>query len=383
MANQSTFRIAAVLVGMAALLIILERLWNLALIFQDIILLFALAWLVSFTLTPLIEWLKCPYYPEALYRRYRSHVPPLERRRLLPHGGAVALVYLVMVAIIIIATGSIVPAAIVQGQNLSQAIPDLPNRLPAFVDDLQQQLSRFGVSVDLRGLYRSNLEPQLNQLGVSAVRELINGLSVIAATVSNLLLVLILSLYMSLGGRALAYQFAELIPRHYKKELIVFAASVNKNFGGFIRGQLIQSLTVGIVTALVMIILQLDFVVLAATLAGIFMLIPLLGVFLAILPPVLVALFGGSLLKTLIVFGLLFLFQQVLMNAIMPKVLADSVGLHPLMVFAALLVGVRVGGIWGAFFGIPIAGVMYALLIYFGLRVRRASEERRVEEVAA
>src|SRR5438045_7812410 len=105
MANQGAFRIAAVLVSMAALLIILERLWNLALIFQDIILLFALAWLISFTLTPLIEWLKRPYYPEAIYRRYRPHIPPLARRHLLVHEAAVTLVYLAMVTVIIIVTG--------------------------------------------------------------------------------------------------------------------------------------------------------------------------------------------------------------------------------------------------------------------------------------
>jgi predicted PurR-regulated permease PerM len=44
---------------------------------------------------------------------------------------------------------------------------------------------------------------------------------------------------------------------------------------------------------------------------------------------------------------------------------------------------VRVGGIWGAFFGIPIAGVMYAMLIFFGVRIRRASEERKAEEAEA
>ena len=220
-----------------------------------------------------------------------------------------------MVLLIVIGTGSVIPAAISQGQNLSQAIPDLPNRLPAAIDNLQQLLAGFGITVDLRGLYQSNLEPQLNQIGVGAMRELINGLSVVAATVSNLLLVLILSLYMSLGGRELAEKFVELIPRHYNRELMIFAGSVNKNFGGFIRGQLIQSLLVGIATAVVMIVMGLNFVVLAAILSALVMLLPLIGVFLAILPPVLVALFAGSLPTAVIVFVLLFVFQQVMMNA--------------------------------------------------------------------
>ena len=383
MLEHRTYRIAAVLVGAAALLIVLERLWNLALIFQDIILLFALAWLISFTIAPLVEWLKRPYFAERVYRRFRSNIHPLERRHLLPHGLAVMVVYLGMVLVIVIGTGSVIPIAIAQGQNLSQTIPDLPNKLPSFIDNLQQQLGGFGIRVDLRGLYQSSLEPQLNQIGAGAMRELLNALSVVAATVSNLLLVIILSLYMSLSGRELAERFVDLIPRHYNRELIIFASSVNKNFGGFMRGQLIQALLVGVATAVVMIVMRLDFVVLAAILAAVVMLLPLIGVFLAIIPPVLVALFTGSPATALIVFVLLFIFQQVLMNAVMPKILSDSVGLHPLLVFAALLMGVRVGGIWGAFFGIPVAGVLYALLLFFGVRLRRASEERKAIESEA
>src|SRR5207245_2912769 len=119
----------------------------------------------------------------------------------LPHSAAVAVVYLGMVLLIVIGTGSVIPIAIAQGQNLSQTIPDLPNKLPSVIDGLEQQLAQFGIRVDLRGLYQSNLEPQLNQIGASAMRELLNALSVVAATVSNLLLVIILSLYMSLSGR--------------------------------------------------------------------------------------------------------------------------------------------------------------------------------------
>src|SRR5436309_15522944 len=105
MANQGAFRIAAVLVGIAALLIILERLWNLALIFQDIILLFALAWLISFTIAPLVEWLKRPFYPERVYLRFRPRIPPLARRHFLGHGLAVAVAYLGIVPASVIGTG--------------------------------------------------------------------------------------------------------------------------------------------------------------------------------------------------------------------------------------------------------------------------------------
>lgn len=378
MLHDRTYRIVAILVGIVATLVILERVWNLALIFQDIILLFALAWLIAFTLSPAIEWLKCPYWPRPVYERFFRSIPPLPRRRFFPHGAAVALVYLALVLLVIASTSGLIPVAIVQGQQLSKDLADLPNRFPKIVFDLQQQLASFGLNVDLRGLYQGNLEPQLSQIGVNAFRDLLNALSVVAATVSNLLLVIILSLYMNLTGHALSDQIAALIPRQYKRELIVFATSVNKTFGGFIRGQLIQALLVGIGTAIVMMVMGLNAVVLGSILAGLLMLIPLIGALLAIFPPVLIALFQGLLPTALIVFVLLSVYQQVLVNVIMPKILADTLGLHPLLIFAALLIGIRIGGLWGAFFGIPIAGVLYAMLIYFVERLRKAKAEVEV-----
>ena len=88
-------------------------------------------------------------------------------------------------------------------------------------------------------------------------------------------------------------------------------------------------------TALVMIVMGLNAFVLGSVLAALLMLIPIVGALLSILPPVLIAIFQGSLSTAVIVFVLLFVFQQVLVNAIMPKILADSVGLHPLLIFAA------------------------------------------------
>jgi predicted PurR-regulated permease PerM len=50
---------------------------------------------------------------------------------------------------------------------------------------------------------------------------------------------------------------------------------------------------------------------------------------------------------------------------LMPRLMSEVLGLHPLLVFAAILLGVKIGGFWGAFFGIPIAGVIWAMLVFF------------------
>jgi predicted PurR-regulated permease PerM len=242
------------------------------------------------------------------------------------------------------------------------------------VSELERALGGFGIRVDLPGFYEADIAPVLRDFSANALREFMSALAAIVAAISNLLLVIILSLYMSMGGHDLAREVRSLFPRRYRSELFVFIINVNKNFGGFVRGQMLQALLAGVATALIMLVLRLDYVALAAILSGILMLIPLLGVILTLIPPVLVALALGSLPSALIVFAFLFVFQQVMMNVVMPKIMAESVGLHPLLVFAALLIGVRVGGIWGAFFGIPVAGVLWAMLQFAVKQARLQAE---------
>jgi predicted PurR-regulated permease PerM len=113
-----------------------------------------------------------------------------------------------------------------------------------------------------------------------------------------------------------------------------------------------------------MLVFRLDFVLVASLFGGLFMLIPLMGGFLSLLPPLFVAPFEAPQIALGLVIAL-FIYQFIILNLVMPRLLSDSLGLHPLLVFAALLVGVKVAGFWGAFFGIPVAGVIWAMGKFF------------------
>jgi predicted PurR-regulated permease PerM len=49
----------------------------------------------------------------------------------------------------------------------------------------------------------------------------------------------------------------------------------------------------------------------------------------------------------------------------MPKLLSEALGLHPMIVMASLLLGVKIGGFWGALFGVPVAGVVATMAMFF------------------
>jgi predicted PurR-regulated permease PerM len=162
------------------------------------------------------------------------------------------------------------------------------------------------------------------------------------------------------------------VPVRLQDDLVYFMESVRRAFGGFLRGQLVLSGVYAIGTAAVMMAAGLDFALLASVFAALAMLIPFIGPILAVAPPALIALLIYPERVWWIVLVLIAL-QVAVLNVISPRVMSKTVGMHPLLVVAAVLVGAKLAGIWGALFGVPIAGVAVAMLSFYRLTV----EERR------
>jgi predicted PurR-regulated permease PerM len=58
------------------------------------------------------------------------------------------------------------------------------------------------------------------------------------------------------------------------------------------------------------------------------------------------------------------LLQQVMLNLVGPRIMSKSIGIHPLFVFLALLLGSKVAGFWGVLLGVPVAGVINTFVRY-------------------
>jgi hypothetical protein len=102
-----------------------------------------------------------------------------------------------------------------------------------------------------------------------------------------------------------------------------------------------------------------NFALIASIGSGLFMLIPLIGNLLAFIPPMLALLFTPDKVSLWWIFFLiLFIMQSIMMNVLAPRIMSSAIGIHPIYVWAAILIGGQVAGIWGALFGIPIAGAI-------------------------
>ena len=323
---------------------------SLFLYFGDVILVFFLAWLLAFILSPLVGFLV-------------KNIPAL------PRVLAVVVVYALLL-------GGLMFLAVLVAGTLATSITDFINNVPSLRQNLPQILAPWQDRLQGLGLTQVNLVEQANaflsNLNTYA-SALIGPLQELAfaslGIIGNLLIILILSLYMVIDrDRIMSFLF-RLVPPAFAEQAALLETSVAESFGGFLRGQAIMGFIYGAIAAVTSIVLGLDYMPVTSALSGLLQAIPFFGPFVSWLPPVLVAIVTkpDATLPALVVMGIGWF---VVMNVIQPRLMERSVGIHPIVVLGSVLIGAKVAGISGAIFGIPIAAVISAFFFHYLGRTR-------------
>jgi predicted PurR-regulated permease PerM len=333
---------ALIILGVIALTIFVAgQLFQLAAHFGDVIILFFLAWLLAFTLLPLVRF--------------------LENRLSLGRSGAAGLVYLVLLVAFLAMLVVGIPLLVVQVSQLAGLLPTIATRVPAWLREIQSGLDQRGIPLQLSGTSQPGLGQDLTQLGSGLVANTVAIASGIASGVFSFTIILILSFYIVLDGDRFLGELIASIPEQYREDSQRFVISIDRSFGGFLRGTAIQAAILGLGTAAIMGIAGLPYILLASIFAALVMVIPFVGPLLALVLPALIALFSNVATSDLLVLLVaLVILQLLVMNIVAPKVMSQNIGIHPLLVFLALLVGIKEAGVAGAIFGVPVAAVIYA-----------------------
>lgn len=353
MERNSWFKALVVLLVLIGAWYLLGQFWALAERFSDIILLFFLAWVIAFMLSPVARL--------------------LSRGFGLPRGAAVALVYMALVIGLLSGGILLVPIITEQLSQLGNNLGGYTEQIPVWVENAEAELLRRNIHVDLAGLYgRQDFAARFEQFGTLAIGQTIGIVTGLASAMFSLIIVLVLSFYMLADGNRLTDKVSRAVPPHVREELHFLQESVDRVFGGFLRGQIIQCVIYGVGTAIVMVAAGLSYVLVSSLFAGAVMLIPFVGPVIALGPPLLLAAMQGSFAKFVAVAIGLLILQQIVVNVIAPKLLSHSVGLPPLLVLLAMLLGAKIAGLVGAIFGVPFAAVGYAMLVFLYRRTALA-----------
>lgn len=137
---------------------------------------------------------------------------------------------------------------------------------------------------------------------------------------------------------------------------------INRVISTFIKGALVDSLIVALLSSVALSILKVKFAVIIGLFGGMLNIIPYFGPFFGMVPAFLVAFFSDGLGGGILAILALLLVQQIDGNYIYPKIVGDSIGLHPLFVLVSLTILGHFGGILGMLLAVPVAGIAQVLI---------------------
>ena len=332
--------------------------------FSTIFLICFLAWLLAFIVSPLVDVIA-------------------DRLRIGGRGAAIALVYVVITAGIVALVIGIASIGAAEVADFLGRSAETTARVNATLATIQSTLGIDPAVLSLPAVFHQAAATVIPQVTASFTGQIQAIAGATIAVVGNLFIVVILSLYMVAGSQGILDKVNRIVPNRYADELELVERTVSHAFGGFLRTQVTLVVVQVVLTISVGLAFGLPYLFVTGIVSALAMFIPFFGPPIALFPPILMAaLFRPGVLipVALILVGV----QTVLVNVGQPRLMRHSIGLHPILVLLALLVGAKVAGLWGAIFGIPIVAVGAILVGYFiDLRAVAEVEGVDVETVSA
>lgn len=154
-----------------------------------------------------------------------------------------------------------------------------------------------------------------------------------------------------------------IIPMSIRKKASELWSEVDKVLSSFIRSQLILSLLIAVMTFVAMIILKVRFPIIIAFINGITNIIPYFGPVIGFVPAFLAAI-TQSLNKAILVAVVFIIIQQVESDLIAPKLMGDTLGIHPVFIMIIILLGGKYFGGWGLILSVPFAAIAKVVIKY-------------------
>ena len=291
-------------------------------------------------------------YP--LVRRLNVHLPVL---------WSIIIVYAFIALVGAFAVTLIAPAI---GSDLNNFVHAVPGLITEFQRELLLPDNSFVARIPLDDrTYLANLPSEFGGLaqryGLDTVQKSLPVLLSAASLGAALLIVPVLSAYMLIDASNVRRQLLGLFParRHAKVNTII--DELDTVIGGFIRGQLIDGAIVGVMIFIMLTATHVPYALLIGIAAGMLNFIPYAGAVIGFIPSVILALAYNGPGNALLVALLFAVIQQIDGNFVAPRVLKDNVGLSPLYIILAILIGSELFGLAGTFLAVPVAAMLRVL----------------------
>lgn len=251
---------------------------------------------------------------------------------------------------------------LIQGEDFAKGLESVLLLLKSFYEDLNQRVSEIPIAGnDLQEGIRTFLAKLLSfvqNLGSNFLSSVGN----MGSLIGTLLFGIIFSIYFLADGGKIALYWERILRLLIGEKRVLalrgFLKDADRAFSGYIRGQMIDGIIMAILVSTSLSLIGVRYALAIGILTGIGNLIPYVGPFVAYGTTILVCALYGDFAKLLPAVLAVFVIQTIDGNVINPRLLSNSIDIHPLLVIISLIIGGAVGGVLGIFLAAPIASLI-------------------------
>ncbi|HLF71067.1 MAG TPA: AI-2E family transporter [Dehalococcoidia bacterium] len=270
----------------------------------------------------------------------------------LPRGVAVAILLVLILATIVTIVGLVAPALVDEVSSVKENLPESAREVEELLAtfDIHVELQDRARNIDWNDLLSGRVAVDLGQRALS--------------TTLSIITIVVMTAYLLADTPRMAGFIGQFIPNDRKDEANRLFFSLTRVVGGYLRGQLITSVCIGVFTFALLSIVGVPNPLAFAVLAAFADIIPLVGALIATVPPAAAALQESS-TQALVVLVALVGYQQFEDRFLAPRVYSRTLNLPPLIVLIAVLCGGELLGITGVLLALPLAATGRVAIDYF------------------
>ncbi|MCL5433088.1 MAG: AI-2E family transporter [Patescibacteria group bacterium] len=275
-------------------------------------------------------------------------VSMLLRRIRIPRVLSVILAYLIFLALLFLFIVPLIPFLVAQIQLFFSNLPEY----------LDKPVNFFGIRLDLPQV-GTFISPDINNFG-NIGKNVIDVTGTVFGSIFSIVTIVVVSFYLLLDYEKIQKNVAKLFSEQSQKRVISIISQIDSKLGAWVRGQILLSISIGILTYIALIILGIEYALPLALLAGLLEIIPTIGPIVSAIPTVLLALTISPNLALLVILAYLII-HQLENNILVPRIMHQVVGLNPIIIIIGVVVGTNLMGVLGALLSVPFMSVLYII----------------------
>lgn len=186
-------------------------------------------------------------------------------------------------------------------------------------------------------------------------------LSVAFGSIFNFVLIIVISFYFSIQEKGIENFLHIIVPVQYDDYAVDLWTRSSRKIALWMRGQVVLGIVVAVLIYLILSLLGIEYALLLAIIAGIMEMVPY-GILVALIPTFAFSYLSDGLSSALIVTGAYIIIHQFEVFLFAPLIIKKIVGLSPIVIILAVVIGFELDGFWGAILAIPVAVVMMEFL---------------------